>query len=160
VRVVAPVVTGSGTLSANRGFDYGGNPKSAYGRIRIDCQDNLSYRTLRVTGFSSRGTRMVVFSTNAPRLDIIEVAGQAIPEGTNNAVQFVLPAEASTNQTVTVQARNFTNDVPIRVVITPENGPSSSFDAVILQASGNPPSATVPVIIPAGSVCQINAWTR
>jgi len=59
-----------------------------------------------------------------------------------------------------VQARNFTNDVPIRVVVTPESGPSAQFDAIISQGSGNPPSTNVNVIIPAGSVCQIHAWTR
>ncbi|HEY9172590.1 MAG TPA: hypothetical protein VI136_09935 [Verrucomicrobiae bacterium] len=59
-----------------------------------------------------------------------------------------------------VQARNFTNDVPIRVVVTPENGPRVEFDAVIPQPSGGPSSTNVPVIIPAGSVCQIHAWTR
>jgi hypothetical protein len=103
---------------------------------------------------------LIVFQTNAPRLDIIEVGGQAIPEGTNNAIQLELSAGASTNQTVKVQARNFTNDVPIRVVVTPENGASGSFDAVISRGSGNPPSTTVNVVIPTGSVCQINAWTR
>jgi hypothetical protein len=104
---------------------------------------------------------MFVFPTVVPALDIIQVAGQAIPAGTNNAVTIELAIDASTNQTVTVQARNFTNEVPIRVVITPAHGPAGSFDATIpLQSSGTPPSATVPVIIPAGSVCQVNAWTR
>jgi hypothetical protein len=103
---------------------------------------------------------MYVFPTAVPALDIIAVGGQTIAGGTNNAVVIELAIGASTNQTVLIQARNFTNDVPIRVVVTPESGPSSSFDATILQGSGNPPSATVPVIIPAGSACQVNAWTR
>jgi hypothetical protein len=103
---------------------------------------------------------MFVFPAVVPRLDILSVAGQTIPEGTNNAVQLELPEGASTNQTVTVQARNFTNDVPIRVVVTPRNGPSGKFDAVISLASGNPPSTNVPVVIPAGSVCQIHVWNR
>jgi hypothetical protein len=103
---------------------------------------------------------MIVFPTNAPRLDIIGVGSTAIAEGTNNAIVIELAVGTDTNQAVLVQARNFTNDVPIRVVVTPENGPSQSFDATILQASGNPPSTNVPVIIPAGSACQIHAWTR
>lgn len=103
---------------------------------------------------------MFVFPTVIARLDIVEVAGQSIPEGTNNAVQLELPEGASTNQTVTVQARNYTNDVPIRVVVTPQHGPSAQFDAVISLASGNPPSTNMPIVIPSGSICQIHVWNR
>jgi hypothetical protein len=159
IRLVAPVVEGSGSLNVQAmvgcATSYG-NP----GRIRVDCQDNRAYRSLRLLGSASRGSQMYVFPAIIPRLDLVQVAGQNIPEGTNNPVQFELPSGASTNQTVRVQARNFTNDVPIRVVVTPENGPAGQFDAVISQGSGNPPSATVSVIIPAGSICQVDAWTR
>jgi hypothetical protein len=154
VRLVAPIVSGGGTLSAL------GRVRSGAGRIRIDCQDNQAYRSLNLGGVASRGMRMIVFPAVLPALDIIELAGQAIPEGMNSPVLFELAVGANTNQTVRVQARNFTNDVPIRVVVTPEHGPSGSFDATILQSSGNPPSTNVNVIIPAGSVCQIHAWTR
>ena len=154
IRLVAPIVSGKGELRAT---SWSG---SCRGRVRIDCTDNQAYRSLNLTGAASRGSRMIVFPTNAPQLYISEVAGNAISEGTNSPVFFELPVGASTNQTVRVQARNFTNDVPIRVVITPENGPRGEFDATILQTSGNPPFANVPVIIPAGSACQVNAWTR
>jgi hypothetical protein len=160
IRLVAPVVSGNGSLSVSGGQSLGGG----LGRVRIDCTDFTSWRNLSVSGVASRGSRMIVFPAIIPRLDIVEVAGNAIPEGTNNAIQFELSAGASTNQTVKVQARNFTNDVPIRVVVMPENPPSygysGQFDAVILQASGNPPFTNVPVMIPAGSICHINAWTR
>jgi hypothetical protein len=157
IRLVSPLISGNGSLSVLGGANgtWGG-----FGRIRIDCLDNYSWRSLNLSRVVSRGQQMHVFPAAQSRLDIIAVAGNAIPEGTNNAVQFELSAGASTNQTVTVQARNFTNDVPIQVVVTPDNGPSGSFDAVILQASGNPPSTTVNVVIPTGMACQINAWTR
>ena len=160
VRLVAPTVTGAGTVDAAGQRHWNGSILGGYGRIRIDCLDNQAYRSLNLIGTASRGSRMIVFPTNDPQLDIIGVAGQPIAEGTNNSVVIELAVGAPTNQTVLVQARNFTNDVPIRVVVTPENGPAGSFDATILQASGNPPSTNVPVIIPAGSACQIHAWTR
>jgi hypothetical protein len=59
-----------------------------------------------------------------------------------------------------VQATGFTNDVPIRVKITPENAPSATFDGVILQSSGNPPFADVQVTLPVDTVCHVHAWTR
>ena len=146
------------TVPGYRGGDYSGT--SGGGRIRIDCTDNQAYKNLTLTGAASRGNRMVAFPVVIPQLDILEVAGNVIPDGTNSPAMFELAGGSSTNQTVKVQARNFTNDVAIRVVITPENGPSGSFDATILQSSGNPPFATVPVVIPAGSVCRIHAWKR
>lgn len=162
IRVVAPTVTGSGTLTAQGGMGYGwfGNTQASHGRIRIDCTDFLAWRSLNLVGRASRGNRMFVFPAVIPRLDILEVASQAIPEGTNSPAVFELAPGTSSNQTVRVQARNFTNDIPIRVVVTPENGPSGSFDATILQSSGSPPFAIVPVVLPAGSVCQIHVWKR
>jgi hypothetical protein len=162
IRVVAPVVTGTGTLNASGGISStaGGSSPAGHGRVRIDCTDFLAYRSLNLIGAATRGNRMFIFPTVVPRLDIIIVAGLAIAEGTNNPVQFELSGGASTNQTVTVQARDFTNDVPIRVVVTPRNGPSGQFDGVISQGAGNPPSSNVNVVIPAGSICQIHAWTR
>jgi hypothetical protein len=159
IRLVAPVVAGPGSLYVSGGFNSGAW-RGGWGRVRIDCTDNTSWRQLSLSSVASRGSRMIVFPAAPLALDIIEVAGQAIPAGTNNSVQIELSNGASTNQTVKVQARNFTNDVPIRVVVTPENGPSGSFDAVISQASGNPPSTNVNVVIPTGSICNINAWTR
>lgn len=162
IRLVSPLVVGAGSLNTSAGYSFGGGcgQGGGVGRVRIDCSDNQSYRTLTLIGVASRGMQMFVFPAVVPQLDIVTVAGQAIPQGTNSPVLFELPIGASTNQTVTVQARNFTNDVPIRVVVTPENGASASFDVTLLQSSGTPPNVIVPVVIPAGSVSQINVWTR
>lgn len=154
IRLVGPVVTGSGQLAT--ASTYTGS-----GRSRIDCLDDYEWRNrLRFSGPVTRGSRMIVSPPNQPRLDIIEAAGQAITEGTTSSVQIELPAGSPTNQTVVVQARNFMNDVPIRVVVTPENGASSRYDSVIAQASGNPPTASVGVVVPVGVPCAIHAWTR
>ena len=71
----------------------------------------------------------------------------------------MLPRGASTNQTVTVQARNFNAQVPIRVVLTPDNGLSSSYDTNI-DDTVSPASVTVPVVVPVNVQVQVNAWMR
>ncbi len=103
---------------------------------------------------------MFVFPPGNPKLDIVSAAGTAIPESADNPVSVTLPVGASTNQIVRVQARGFTNDIPIRVKITPENAPSATFDGVIAQSSGNPPFADVQVTLPVDTVCHVHAWTR
>ena len=161
VRLVAPIVAGTGTLNV-----LGGKNTYTYchtggggGRIRIDCVNRNSMALNCTAGLSSVGANMVAIPTNAPMLDITQVAGTNITVGTNSPVFFVLPLGSSTNQTVTVQASNFGAVVPIRVVLTPDNGPSSSYDTNI-NNTDSPASVTVPVVVPVNVQVQVNAWTR
>jgi hypothetical protein len=93
-------------------------------------------------------------------LDIIQVAGTNIPVGTPLPVFFTLPQGSPTNQNVIVQASNFSNSVPIRVVLTPDSGSSTSYDTQIDNTTVNPASVTVPVVLPVNVQVQVNAWTR
>ena len=161
IRIVAPVIDGSGILDVTAGGSQNtGYPNGTAGRTRIDCTDRFSHRNLTLGGKGTRGIQMFVFPAGNPHLDIISAAGTPIVEGTNAPVIVFLPVGASTNQIVRVQARAFTNDVPIRVKITPENAPSATFDGVIQQSSGNPPFADVQVTLPVDTVCNVHAWTR
>lgn len=103
---------------------------------------------------------MVIFPTNAPRLDVINVAGTNIAVGVSAPIQLQLPFGSSTNQSVTVQAQNFNGEVPIRVVLSPQSGPILSFDATITNTTQNPAAVTVPVTVPINQLVTVNAWTR
>jgi hypothetical protein len=129
------------------------------GRIRVDATDRFSL-SFTFNGPRKIGSYMQVFQNPIPRLDILEAAGQIIPEGTNAAVRVTLPLGTTTNQTVRVQARDFTGLVPINVVVTPNNGPSTKYPAQIDMSAGNPAEITVNVVIPVDTTCQIHAWTR
>lgn len=155
VRLVAPVVSGNGIIEAT---SLSGT--QAHGRVRIDCIDRFAHRSIRLSGIGTRGSQMFVFPPNNPKLDILNAAGTSIPEGTTGPVTVTLPVGSSTEQTVRVQARGFTGDIPIRVKITPENGTAATFDAVIPAASGNPPFVDVPVTLVVDTVCHVHAWTR
>jgi len=151
IRLVAPLVTGNGNLYA-----YGG-PR---GRVRIDSLDNVAVRSLRAdNSVSSRGSQMFVFPPTVPQLNIVFAAGQSIPVGTPNEVQISLPAGAPTNHTVTVQARDFTNDVAITVAVIPNDRASSNYLTTVVMTN-NPAQISVPVVIPADSTSRIFVWTR
>ena len=160
IRLVSPLVNGTGNLTVNGGGGYTGYGGSD-GRIRIDCEDRYAFRSLTMNGTATRGAQMFVFPT-APvaRLDLIEAAGTAIPEGTGNLVQVDLPAGSSTNRTVRVQGRNFTGVVPITVIVIPENRPATRYNAQIDMSGGNPSEVTVNVSIPDGTISRIQTWTR
>jgi hypothetical protein len=159
IRIVAPVVSGSGVLDV---FGGGGGDTGGHGRVRIDLIDR-SQLTVFVSPTSaalSIGSFMAVFPPVIPRLDLVNVAGQAIAVGTPNAVQILLPFGAPQTQSVTVQARDFTGVVPVDVVVTPANGPRTVVQTTIDMSTGNPAQRTVNVTIPVNVVTQINAWTR
>ena len=164
IRLVAPIVEGSGTLYVDGGRD--GNFGDAYhyegsfGRTRIDTEDRFAHRNITLAGKGTRGSQMFVFPPEGRALNIIQAAGTDIPEDSAAPVIISLPLGSPTTQTVRVQARNFTEDVPIRVRITPENAASAVFDGVIAQASGDPPFADIEVELPLDTVCYVHAWTR
>lgn len=158
IRIVAPLVSGSGILDVTglQNVEAGG-----HGRVRIDVIDR-SQLTLGVQPPAALtvGSFMVVFPPVVPRLDIVNVAGQPIAEGTPSPVQVLLPFGAPTSQPVTVQARDFAGTVPIDIVLTPTNGPRTVVQTTIDMSTGNPAQRTVNVNIPVNVVTQINAWTR
>ncbi len=161
IRLVAPVVEGSGVMFVRgRSSASTSQADGRDGRTRIDSIDRFAHRNITLGGKGTRGSQMFVFPIGDPKLDIINAAGTAIPQDTETPVTVTLPVGSSTNQLVRVQARGFTNDIPIRVKITPENAPSATFDGVIQQSSGNPPFADVQVTLPVDTVCHVHAWTR
>ena len=158
IRLVSPLVKGVGILNAEGGSfstSFGGS-----GRIRIDTLDksqiSFDFQPLNVV---SIGAFMAVFPTPTPRLDIIEAAGQAISEGAGSSVSIFLDFGTSPNQTVVVQARDFTGIVPIAVVLVPENGPSTEVQDQIDMSEGNPAQTTVDVVVPLNTRTAIYAWT-
>jgi hypothetical protein len=110
-------------------------------------------------GVTSVGSMMVVFPTPNPRLDIIEAAGTAIPEG-SGPVSLLLPFGSDPNRTIKVQARDFNDSVPIALVLTPDNGPPTLYQSVIDNRAANPATTTINVALPLNVQTYIHAWTR
>lgn len=158
VRLVAPIVEGNGFIHA---FGDGFGQRGGNGRIRVDTLDrsgmNLQFNP-PVEGVSV-GSFMVAIPEGLPRLDIVQAAGQDIPEG-GNPVSIALPFGSDPNQSVVVRAANFEGLVNIDVVVTPDHGPRSVYPAMIDAASANPAEVTVPVLIPQNTGVKINVWTR
>ena len=157
IRLVSPLVTGSGALRTTGGYGYS---LGGVGRIRIDTLDAYAFRSLQMfDAVQTHGSQMFAFKSVTPRLDIVELSGQAIPLGTQNPVQLVLAPGVATNATITIQAHDFSADIPIAVVVTPENFSSSTYNTNI-TFTGNPSQLQMTVAIPAGEVSHVDVWTR
>ena len=157
IRLVSPRVYGNGYLRATGA----GN-----GRIRVDSvlkfepNDPSQFFALSMTAGATFGANMVVFPPNLPRLDVVAIGTNAIPFGTGSPVFFLFDVGTSTNQTVTVQARNFnTNAVSIEVALIPDSGEKITFPAVI-DNSSNPGQVVVPVTVTPNTKVEVQAWIR
>ena len=152
VRIVAPTGGGNGFVRTRNGLN-------ADGRIRIDTTEPTAFRNLALDGVTTRGRQMFVFQPNAGSLHLVEVAGQGVALDAPATVTVTLPVGAPLAQTVRVRTQGFTGEVPVRVVVTPEHSASTTFDLVV-DASANPPEASVEVTMPVGEPTRIEAWTR
>ncbi len=163
IRCVAPIVSGTGTLDVLGGYTNHGGVSGGDGRIRIDSifRNQLAFNYSPSTAVSI-GAYMASFASPQPRLDIINVAGKVIPEGTSEAVSIFMPLGTQATQTITLQARDFLPGtvVPVRLQLTPQEGDPTSYDDTIDMSQGNPATKDIQVVIPGNTLTFIHAWTR
>jgi len=163
IRLIAPIVSGTGNLKVLPSvYSSTSQPVPGAGRIRIDTidQSEFNLKTFPIDAPVSLSNFMKVFPDTIPRLDIIEAAGEIIPEGNSSGVTINLPSEASSTQSFTIQARDYSGILPIQVVITPDIGDPIVVDTQIDMNTGNPATTIVSVDLPQNIPLHVNAWTR
>lgn len=155
VRLVAPVVAGTGEINVLVVNDWGGR-----GRIRVDTiqRDELRFNFQPLDSLSV-GANLFIFPPTVPTLDIVEVAGNAIPVG-SGPVTFQLPFGSSPNRSVRIRANGWGRVVPIQVVLTPDSGPPTQVNAEISNPGPAAAVVDVPVVLPINTLVTIHCWTR
>jgi hypothetical protein len=155
IRLLSHAVRGTGGVSVGSTIGFGG-----HGRIRIDLIDRTNFNlTFSHNAALSVGSLMAVFPSTIPRLDVVSVAGNAIPTGTPSPLTYTLPFNAPASQAITVRATGFTGIVPITIVVTPDSGSRIVVDTTI-NADEAPAETTVNVNIPQNVTVRVHAWTR
>ena len=156
IRVVAPVVSGNGTLDVSTAIaPYPG------GRIRVDCPPQSISLSL-VGGISSVGRSMFVFPPNNPRLYFVDAAGQAIDPAILSAVNVLLPTSTNLVQNFSLRGENFLGDVPVTVVAAPDNG-TPFTNSIVMRFPTNTlatVTVTVPLTLAPNQNNHINAYAR
>lgn len=172
IRLVAPVVTGNGTLSANGGFGSGTEVAAGTGRIRLEAftvgftGTALPSNVVPSTSFSTAPGPVTAAGNpgliNLPTLRILQVgtlSAPPTPTGSYTAADVSLPG-GTTN--------------PVQVMLAVTNTPfPSTFTVKVIPRSGSPTTVTataVPggtfasatytanVTFPAGQVSLLNAF--
>ncbi len=152
IRLVALRVEGGGLLDV-RSAGNGGS-----GRIRVDTleRDGIAFG---FQGVSSVGGNLFTLPAVLARLDTIEVAGTAFPEGSAPGT-ILLPFGSTPERTVKVQARDFGKVVPLRITLTPDTGSMVVVDAEVDNTTVNPAVVEVPVTFPVNAKVTVHCWTR
>ncbi len=157
IKLVAPRIAVTRLWVQNR------NSTASPGRIRLDAVDytgsNLAY--VQPPHALSYGSMLATgLETNQPKLELVSVAGQPLPTNSVANGFILLPTGSAGDQPVVIRARNFGTQVPVSVVVAPDNGPTWTVPAVINNTTQNPATTSVTVPIPANTPVKINVWTR
>jgi hypothetical protein len=154
IRLLAPVISLSGTLDARGGGD-GGN-----GFIRTDTGILTQGSSASIQGVFSSGQNTVIFPTNAPSLRLTNVAGNNVPLNQTNEVILNLPPSGVTTQPVEVRAEGHNSVVAFSIVLVPEAGERRIFNGTIDNRTQNPATRSFNVDFPLDTPVHVHLWTQ
>jgi len=156
VRLIAPTITGSGTIivaggkpgivgSATTGNGYG-----SHGRLRIEAEQTaLTGNVGPATVYSTPG-KVSLFASDAP-VRIVSIAGVAVPA---NASGGTSPADIVFNQSgpvsVAIEAKGVPVGTLVQVSMITDTGDIITVDSTALAGSLTLSTATATVTIPYG----------
>lgn len=161
IRVVAPVITGAGTLSATSP-PIVGQPQQ-FGRIRLEAFTNT------FSGTSTPGPSVVPSPgpvtaasnpalINLPALTISAVGGVSTPTsaaGSYTVADIALPAGTANPVPVTVTAANVPLSTTVTVKVVPVAGGSSTFSVGALSGTLAQSTGSADVTFPTGAVVTV-----
>ena len=166
IRLVAPIVSGTGALSARggpRGHQCATMTGGGDGRIRLEAfQQNFS-GSYNSTPLSLASPVSTFLSAVPASVRVVSVAGIPVnssPTGSFEVPDVVLNQGGAVN--VLVEARNVPIGTVVKVSILSENGPDQTIEATLTGSSAALSNATASVTFPTGHSRGFvrAAWTK
>ncbi len=156
IRMVAPVIDGSGLLSARAGRTERGQKKSDDGRIRFEAFQNVFAGGFNDTPFSE-GKPFGLFlpPTPSPSVRVISIGGALVSKPEINL-------SAPDSLSVSIEAQNVPTGTVVFIQCFPEDGAEPIVRTTPLEGTLEHSLASVPVTFPAGlSHCYVDAnWKQ
>ncbi len=159
IHLVAPRITGVTTLDVSGGSESSTSDRGGHGRIRVDSLDLRTFNATYTPGNAATTGSVLVTMPTLPQLSLVNVAGTDIAEGATSNATVILPSGSSATQPVTVRARDFGTVVPVRLVVTPQNGAQIIIDDTIDNTSTNPADKVININVPTDELLDIAVWT-
>ena len=153
IRLVCQTLRGSGSISADGGWQYWRQNKAGEGRIRLDAMDNSFVGG--TSGQITRGFQPIILPTANQAVSlaiqiVANVAVAAVPAGQITTPDVIVPAAQQNPVSIVVRCTNIPLGTEIIVDVKPANGPT--IRAVGLNNAGTQANstATVQVAMPRG----------
>ena len=165
IRLVAPVVTGTGSLSAVTPSCSG--VVGASGRISVEAFTNTFTGTSSPAASLSASPGPVTTASmpaliNLPTLAITSVGGMTVPTvptGSYTTVDLPLPVGTTNPVPVTLAAVNTPLSTPLTVRVVPVAGSATTVSASALSGTFTSSTATASVTLPTGGLASVlNAY--
>lgn len=147
IRLMAPIISGQGSISAGGG---GGGTRGSDGRIRLEAfQHNFIGGVSPAPHFATPG--IVFLPASAPSVRVVRVAGVDVPE--NPTGSFTMPDVAVDNVAavvVEIEAQNVPVGTVVQLSIFSETGPRQMVESTPLEGTEALSNATAVVTLPHG----------
>ncbi len=151
IRLVAPTLSGTGTLNALAGPNPHGGICGSHGRVRMEAfQHGLSIN-LPSGGQRTFPNALSVPATPPPSVRVVSIAGVALPP--NPTGSFELPdvnIDASAATAVAIEGRFVPVGTIVRLHLVSEDGADQIVDSAPLAGTLQQSSATASVVFPRG----------
>ena len=150
VRLVAPTITGSGTISTDGGSDVNAGGS---GRVRLDTYENDFGGS--ISGAFTTGFQPIIIPTagQGAQLTIMSVSGVAVsasPTGALSTPDAVLSAQQNNPIPVVVNCANLPLNTQITVSIKPANGAAVTATGNNNTGTLAASTATISIVMPRG----------
>jgi hypothetical protein len=150
IRLIAPTITGTGSLYAQGGTANYGGGTGGNGRIRLEAT------TLSFTGSSTPLTvtslpQPVFPSTGQPALAVTSIGGMSVPANPVGSVlaapDVLLPVGTGSSVAVTVTASNVPIGTTVQLTAAPQSGNRTTASCALLDGSQASSSCTAGISI-------------
>ncbi|MCP4502497.1 MAG: hypothetical protein GY822_21305 [Deltaproteobacteria bacterium] len=161
IRIVAPVVEGTGTIDVTsciyNTYSYGG-----YGRVRVDAIDRtgmaFTYQGNDGSTVVKNGTYLVAIPPPAQAmLSLVSIGGVAT---NGEATMIRLPFGTPPTQDVELLADGFSGTIDVTVRLTPSSGAPIETVLPGIDASSGSAAMTIPVTFPTNVFVKVRVWAK
>jgi hypothetical protein len=155
IRLVAPTISGAGSVNVNGGISgNSGIPSGSPGRVRIEAyQYSFTGSVIPGSNVFGRGTPSGLFLDQArqPAVRIASVASAnvpTVPSGSFGTPDVTINSNSAVN--VTLQARGIPPGTTVKLIVIPEVGVDQTLDSLPLAGTLEQSTVTMSVTLPPG----------
>jgi hypothetical protein len=164
VRLVAPSITGTGTINASGGLSTAGPGISAgsAGRVRLEAFTNTAAITYAATPLTaiSTSTPLPALLATAPSLRITAIDGVTVPASPSGAFatpDAILPVGTVNPVEITVSGSNIPPGTAVTISVSGQVGVATSTTATLTGTLASS-SASASVTVPTNQASAVSVW--